>query len=106
MTPEQHVKRDIMEYLRFIPRSKFWWNKSVGVYDPVRMVFRRGRSKWEIKGVSDILGIWNGRFVAIEVKSKTGRVTTEQRAFIEEMNTLGAIAFVARCVADVRERIS
>lgn len=104
-TPEQLIKTAIMGYLRFIPRSKFWWNKSVGTYDPVRKIFRRGKSRWEIKGVSDILGLWDGRFVAIEVKSKTGRLTPEQRTFIQEVNELGGLAFMARSVDDVKNNL-
>jgi penicillin-binding protein-related factor A (putative recombinase) len=104
-TPEQQVKHAIMEYLKFIRDAKFFWVKSQGTYDPVRKIFRNNRSRWEIKGVSDILGVWKGRFIAIEVKSKTGVVSPEQKAFIDDVNRLGGIGFVARNVDDVKKFI-
>jgi hypothetical protein len=53
------------------------------------------------KGVSDILGVWKGRLLAIEVKRPGGKVSDEQQAFIDRVNKLGGIAFVARSVDDV-----
>lgn len=49
------------------------------------------------KGSSDLIG-WTsaGRFLAIEVKSSTGRATKEQIAFIEAVRASGGVAFVAR----------
>ena len=53
------------------------------------------------KGVSDILGIWQGRLLAIEVKTRTGKVSQYQQDFIDTINREGGIAFVARSVDDV-----
>jgi penicillin-binding protein-related factor A (putative recombinase) len=54
------------------------------------------------KGVSDIIGCWNGRFLAIEVKTPAGRVTDDQRKFLGRIRNHGGIAFVvARSVDDV-----
>lgn len=57
------------------------------------------------KGVSDILGMWNGRMLAIEVKRPGGLVTADQHAFINRVKTEGGIAFVARSVEDVIENL-
>lgn len=52
-------------------------------------------------GSSDIVGIApNGRFLAIEVKTSTGRATKEQLRFIEAVNNAGGIAGIARSVED------
>jgi len=49
------------------------------------------------KGGSDIIGIApDGRFLAIEVKTKTGRPTKEQLRFIEVVRNAGGIAGIAR----------
>lgn len=50
------------------------------------------------KGGSDIIGIHRptGRFIAIEVKNKTGRVTKEQENFLNAIKSAGGIAGVAR----------
>lgn len=43
-------------------------------------------------------------FAAVEVKSETGRVSTEQAAFVAAVKAAGGLAEVARSVADA-ERI-
>jgi Holliday junction resolvase len=58
------------------------------------------------KGVADILGVLpDGRFLAVEVKQPTGRLTWEQEGFIEVINKHGGLAFVARSVEEVRQRL-
>lgn len=102
---EKIVENDI---LRFLNMSGIfcWKNQSVGVYDPVKRVYRRSNNKFHINGTSDILGIFKGKPLAIEVKSSVGRATEEQKAFIEQFNLNGGIAFVARSVDDVRRELS
>lgn len=53
------------------------------------------------KGVSDIIGCHNGRFLAIEIKTERGRVTPHQQRFIDRVNAAGGIGFVARSIEDV-----
>lgn len=52
-------------------------------------------------GSSDIIG-WtaDGRFLAIEVKTKNGRASKEQVQFIESVRRSGGVAGVARSVED------
>jgi len=59
------------------------------------------------KGVSDILAVLTptGQMMAIEVKSKKGRATDEQRAFIESIKKSGGIALIARSVEEVEMAI-
>ncbi len=53
------------------------------------------------QGVSDILGCYDGRFVAIEVKSEKGNATKLQRLFIDKIRESGGIAGIVRSVDDV-----
>lgn len=49
------------------------------------------------KGSSDIIGIApGGRFLAVEVKTPTGRATKEQELFLAAVRRRGGIGFVAR----------
>ena len=66
------------------------------------------------RGVSDIIGIHKGKFIAIEVKRKDAsrcpykcnhNVCVEQRAFLNHVNTEGGIGFVARSIDDVVDRL-
>lgn len=54
------------------------------------------------EGLADIGGIsQTGRYVAVEAKTATGRVTDEQRAFIRMVRSFGGLAGVARTGEDV-----
>jgi penicillin-binding protein-related factor A (putative recombinase) len=63
---------------------------------------KRRRKLNELSGISDVVGYWRGTFIAIEVKSKSGKVSPEQQNFIDRVNSDGGIAFVARSVDDCR----
>ena len=57
-------------------------------------------------GSADIIGIAPcGRFLAIEIKTSTGRPTKEQLRFIEAVNNAGGIAGIARSVEDALKLI-
>ena len=53
-------------------------------------------------GSSDIIGIHKptGRFLAVEVKTKTGRASKEQNNFIEQVRAANGIAGLARSVQE------
>ncbi len=98
---EKQIENQILGYLksRNIMAFKI---KSVGTYDPVLKRFRTA-SPWYRKGVSDILGIYREKFMAIEVKSAKGKLRVEQSMFLNEVNEKGGIGFVARSIEDVEK---
>ena len=56
------------------------------------------------KGGSDIIGIDpDGRFMAVEVKTETGRPTKEQLTFINAVKAAGGIAGIARSPREALE---
>ena len=58
-------------------------------------------------GSSDIIGIApNGKFLAVEIKTTTGRATKEQLAFIEAVRAAGGIAGIARTPEEALALIS
>ena len=57
------------------------------------------------KGVSDIIGIFNGKFLAIEVKRPGSKLTEAQAQFLDRVRDEGGIAFKAECVDDVILRL-
>jgi hypothetical protein len=85
-----------------------WQNKSMGTFNPYRKHFLKvGYSHGRIKGVPDILGVLpDGRLLAIEIKTGTGRLNPEQRDFIKKAEFRGAIAFMARSLEDVVKTFS
>lgn len=89
----------IMEYLNYKNIFVFRVNNTP-IYDPRGGRFRK-KGKWERYGVSDILGIYKGKFLAIEVKRPNGVLSDYQKKFIKDVNDRGGIAFKAVTVDDV-----
>lgn len=103
---EKDIENAILDYLTLLPGT-FWKNNTTGIYDPAKKSFRRV-GKFHRNGVADILGVMgdgSGRFVAIEVKTMTGKLSDNQKKFLDDINANNGIAFVARSVDDVREKL-
>jgi len=56
-------------------------------------------------GSADLIGICGGRFIAIEVKTPTGRVSPDQATWLECVRRAGGFAAVVRSVEDARAAI-
>lgn len=54
------------------------------------------------KGGADLIGIFAGRFVAAEIKTRTGKQTEEQVQFQSLVEKKGGSYAVLRCVDDAR----
>jgi hypothetical protein len=96
MTPEGRIKAAVLRYLQ--RRGVFCWNNPTGAAQtaPGRWV------SFGKKGSADIIGILpGGRFLAVEVKAPQGRLSAEQREFLERVSALGGMAVVAKSAADV-----
>lgn len=105
---EKEIEKEIFTLLYQI--GIFCWkHDSVGIWDPKKKIFRSNNNPNRMKGISDICGIIPyysddkplARALFIEVKSKTGTLSPEQRVFLARVLELGAIAFVARSTEDV-----
>ena len=59
------------------------------------------------KGFSDLFGFRrkDGKAVFLEIKTPTGKPSTEQKNFLEKMREYGAISGIARSVEDARKII-
>jgi len=55
------------------------------------------------KGTPDVLACVNGRFVALEVKTPTGRVDPLQTYQLDCITAAGGVAHVVRSVDDVKK---
>lgn len=94
MTPEGIVLHGVLDYLAI--KGIYAWRNNTGAVKTETGFVRFGK-----RGSSDIIGILDdGRFLAIECKSKRGRTTPEQDEFIEDINSRGGVAFVAHDVGE------
>jgi len=98
---EKEIQNQILEYL--YNRGIFCWRQNtIGVFDERRGCYIKNRSRFAIKGVSDILGVLpKGRILAIEVKSRKGKVSPEQEEFLKKVLQQGGVAILARSLEDV-----
>ena len=76
-----------------------WRQNNVGIYDPTRKVYRK--SKTAMPGVSDLLGIYKGRFLAIECKVGSNKLSPEQNRFLCQVIEHGGIAMVVYSIKDL-----
>jgi len=63
-------------------------------------------SNFSISGIPDLICSINGYFVAIELKTPTGKVSKIQEYTMEQIRKSGGKAFVARSVENVRNCIN
>jgi hypothetical protein len=79
--------------------------------DPELLLLRNNIGKAEIRGRwvaygvggpggADLIGIFRGRFVAVEIKTATGRQSPEQRMFQQLVERKGGVYVVLRSVED------
>lgn len=98
--PESTIKKHIVEFLKW--KKVFCFVVSTtGIFDPKRKTFRTLVGTGQRKGVSDILGIFQGRPIAIEVKAKGGQLSPHQIDFLNDFSAAGGIAIVAFSISDV-----
>ncbi len=84
--------------------GRAWANDTPGLaYTRDGTPFKSG-----LKGSADILGLLrpNGQMIAVEVKTGTGKLSKEQRAFGVMVEAMGGIFVCARSVDDVLNRLT
>jgi hypothetical protein len=90
---ESAIQKQIINYLKDQP-DIFFFRNNVG---------RKKNMYFGYKGSGDILGIIkpSGRFISIEIKDAKGKLSKEQVEFMETINFMGGVAFIARSLDDV-----
>jgi predicted NUDIX family NTP pyrophosphohydrolase len=103
---ESAVLDAILQALAVHPAVGGFWRQNTGAF-----AIGEGRNRRFVrfgpKGSPDIHGYLNdGRALFVEVKRPSGRVSGDQKAFIERAVAHGAVAFVARSVDDVWDKLT
>ena len=82
---ESEITREIRQYL-----------KIRGIWH-----YKQWQGLGSLPGVSDIIGCFKGRYLAIEVKRPGQKPTERQQSFLDRVNDEGGLSFVASSVEDV-----
>lgn len=94
---EHEIQQLIMLAIGSRPGIRIWRNQTGALKDERGHLIRFG-----LVGSADILGIMSpgGRFLAIEVKTHTGRQTEQQASFQRMIESHGGLYVLARSVQD------
>lgn len=85
---EKDIVNAIMRYLKTVP-SCFCWKEHGGLYGTA--------------GLPDIICCINGRFIAFEVKTPSGRLTKLQEITIQRIKIAKGEAFKVTSIGDVKQ---
>jgi hypothetical protein len=99
---EAQILKAIVALLKHHPRVAQCWRQNSGTFQERN---RDGSVRYiranTAKGMSDIMGVLkDGRTLAIEVKSATGRMRPGQEEFLSTIRQAGGVAGVCRSVED------
>ena len=83
---ESDIVKAIMKYLKSVPRC-FCWKEHGGMYGTA--------------GIPDIIACINGRYVAFEVKTETGKLTKLQEITLQKIRDAKGQAFKVTSAAEV-----
>jgi hypothetical protein len=99
---EAQILKAVMALLKRHPKIAQCWRQNSGTFQERN---RDGSVRYiranTAKGMSDIMGVMkDGRTLAIEVKSATGRMRPGQEEFLATIRQAGGVAGVCRSVED------
>ena len=102
---EKEIQDQILIALGTMPGMAIWrsavgngWVRRKDGFAPMRF--------GGMPGQADILGCYHGRFIAIEVKTATGRQRPEQRDWQHAIEMAGGVYILARSVADALDGVA
>lgn len=103
--PEAAALAEVLQALRTHPAVAWCERMNSGAH-VVEAATGRRFIRYGFKGCPDVLGMLkDGRLMACEVKSATGRLRPEQAAFLELVRAAGGLAFVARNCLDALDAL-
>lgn len=102
-TKETVIQTAICEYLAY--KRFFFWRQNVNpIFNAKSGGFRR-MPAFSMNGVPDIIMIYKGKFIGLEVKNEVGKQQESQLIFEKICKSNGGYYKVVRSVGDVEEFI-
>lgn len=92
MAETEDVTVPVLVALTALPGGMFW-RQNTGTY---RSMDGRRVVKVSASGIADIMGCYQGRALAIETKTRTGRMLKSQNLFRDAWQRAGGVYIVAR----------
>lgn len=105
---ETALVRQILQYLGW-RRDVFCWRQNTGganyTYTNKAGKTKTQYVKYGFAGMADIIGMYNGRFLAIEAKFGKGEQKPPQQAFQHTVERFGGMYVIARSLQDVQDAL-
>lgn len=99
---EKSTQAAILDYLKL--RGIFHYRQNTGAFSTSSPITGNSRFvRFGFPGASDIVAVWKGQYVAIEVKDVKGRLNENQERFKEALEYAGGVYVLARSLDDVTE---
>lgn len=86
--PEKQLENDILDWLNSIPKCFAWKH-----YNGASVGMKRPNTRHRPKGLPDIMGLYKGRFFAIEVKFGKAKPSELQLHIIQKILGCEGVAF-------------
>jgi hypothetical protein len=91
------ITRNVLRLANFQPGCVAYRVNNVGVWDQAKGIHRKGNTE---KGLPDVIMIFRGRFIAIEVKAGRDKLSDDQKKRQFEIERAGGIYFECRSTDD------
>lgn len=102
---EKGIQREICDYLH--SKGFFFWRNNttpaLGRFDKQGGYRFRSMPKYSLKGVPDIIVIFEGRFIGIEVKRDKGTLSDDQLKFSSQCFLAGGNYILVHSLAELKE---
>lgn len=103
MSETSDVTQPVLVAVSRFPDAAFW-RQNCGSFKS--MDGKRVVRATSIEGIADIMGLYRGRAVAIETKTKTGKQLESQKRFQKNFESAGGKYIIARSVDDAVAALS
>lgn len=87
---ESRIQKKILDYLNSLEHSYFFKYQS-SIYTPA--------------GIPDVIGVYEGKFFAFEIKNEKGKTSKLQEYVIQQLREAGGEAYVVHSVSEVKQII-
>lgn len=91
---EKEIEHQILHYLNSQPKTFAFKINTIGVFDPVRKIYRKNNNKWIQLGTSDIIGVHNAVCFGVEVKQPKKKASANQLMFLDRIQREGGMGAV------------
>jgi len=96
---EIEIQNSICEYLT-VKKHFFWRCNNVPIFDATKKTFRR-MPKYSMKGVADIIILYQGRAIFLEVKMPKRYQSRHQKEFEKGVTDAGSCYHLVTSIDDV-----